>query len=172
MNGQELLQKLLVSYESSFNISRPYSISSHEYDAYAKFNVTSAKYVLVKRAELWRANCFEHTMFMQMDQIGAEQITWFHEDITSYIEPQLVRHGENCTEENHMYTYMTGIFISERGLSKETQETIRKFRYLKNYRMGFRGYSEARVLVFDMENKSIAGNRAAKDLIKGYEKVF
>ncbi len=34
-----------------------------------------------------------------------------------------------------------------------------------------RGYSEARILVFDLEERNIYGNRAAKDLVKGYKKA-
>lgn len=63
MTAQELLDKLLDSYRQSFDITRPFQVDGHAYDAYAAFNVTSAKYVLVKTAELWRADCYEHTFF-------------------------------------------------------------------------------------------------------------
>ena len=59
MKGHELLEKLLQSYQAAFDITRPYDIEGDRYEAYAAFNVTSAKYVLVKKAELWRADCFE-----------------------------------------------------------------------------------------------------------------
>jgi hypothetical protein len=55
MTGQELFEKLLESYRSAFDITRPFDVNGDIYDAYAAFNVTSAKYVLVKKAELWRA---------------------------------------------------------------------------------------------------------------------
>ena len=153
MTGQEFLEKLLQSYQSAFDITRPYDVNGDKFDAYAAFNVTSAKYVLVKKAELWRANCFEHTFFACRPALTTEDLARFREDIVTFIEPQLVRGGEACTAEHHMYTYITGIFIFE------------------NYRLGFRGYAEARLLVFDRENHKVLGNRAAKDLVKGYEKV-
>lgn len=34
-----------------------------------------------------------------------------------------------------------------------------------------RGYSEARLLVFDLEAGEIFGNRAAKEMVKGYRKA-
>ena len=71
-----------------------------------------------------------------------------------------------------MYTYITAVFISERGLTKEAEKAVRDFKFFKNYRLGLRGYAEARVLVFDMENRRVSGNRAARELVKGYEKVF
>ena len=172
MTGQEFMEKLLKSYQSAFDITRPYDVEGDRYDAYAAFNVTSAKYVLVKKAELWRANCYEHTFFSCKDTLTAEDLRRFGSQIHTYIEPQLVRAGESCMPENHMYTYITGIFICENGLAEDVKKEIRKFKFFKNYRMGLRGYSEARLLVFDMEQHKVLGNRAARELIKGYQKAF
>lgn len=70
-----------------------------------------------------------------------------------------------------MYTFITGIFFSEEGISEEMKRAVRKFKFFKNYRFGIRGYSEARILVFDMKNQKVAGNRAARALVKSYRKV-
>ncbi|MBU3878425.1 hypothetical protein HGO97_021715 [Faecalicatena sp. AGMB00832] len=172
MTAEELLEKLLESYQSAFDITRPYEIGRHKYDAYAAFCVTSAKYVLVKKAELWRANCFEHTFFSCRDTLRLEDLKDFQADITDNIEPRLVRGGESCTPENHMYTYITGIFICREGISKEVRRAVESFRYFKNYRLGIRGYAQARLLVFDGANQEIFGNKAAKDLVKGYKKAY
>ena len=91
MTGQEFLEKLLQSYQSAFDITRPYEVEGERYDAYAAFNVTSAKYVLVKKAELWRANCFEHTFFSCRDRLEAEDLKRFRVQIDTFIEPELVR---------------------------------------------------------------------------------
>lgn len=69
-----------------------------------------------------------------------------------------------------MYTYMTMIYICENGVSEEAARRIRSFRYVRNYKMSIRGYSEARILVFDLKNRKLLGNRAARELVKGYKK--
>lgn len=171
MTGTEFMEKLLVAYQSAFDITRPYDVNGDRYDAYAAFNVTSAKYVLVKKAELWRANCFEHTFFACRNTVTAEELKKFGDDIVTYIEPELVRGGEDCTPQHHMYTYITAIFICEDGIADEVEKAVKKFKFFKNYRMGIRGYAEARVVIFDMKNHRILGNRAAKDLVKGYTKA-
>lgn len=172
MSGQELLEKLLNDYQQAFDITRPFEVKGDNYDAYAVFRVTSAKYVLVKKAELWRANCFEHTFFSRRETLSGDAVHKFREEIVEYIEPQLVRGGRECMEKDHMYTYVTGIFLCEEGISKAVRKEIRKFRFFKNYRFGIRGYVEARLVVFDLENQEIIGNPAARDLIRGYRKVF
>lgn len=171
MTAEEQLEKLLESYQSAFDITRPYETEKNRYDAYAAFNVTSAKYVLVKKAELWRANCFEHTFFLCRPALAMEDLKSFQEDIIKYIEPRLVRDGKSCTPENHMYTYITGIFICEEEIPDDVRKAVQRFKYFKNYRFGFRGYAEARLLVFDRKNHTVFGNRAAKELVKGYMKA-
>lgn len=172
MTGQEFLEKLLESYQSAFDITRPFDVKGDTYDAYAAFNVTSAKYVLVKKAELWRANCYEHALFSCRETLSRQDLERFKAEIIDYIEPELVRAGKNCMEKDHMYTYITGIFLCEQGISEEVEKEIRKFQFFKNYRLGIRGYAEARLLVFDMKKHKVLGNRAARELIKGYKKVF
>lgn len=172
MTGQEFLEKLIESYRSAFDIERSIDINGDIYDAYASFNVSSAKYVLIKKAELWRADCYEHTFFAHRNVLEKEDLNRFHRHIIEYIEPQLVREGEKCTPKDHMYTYITGIFIAENGISEEVKKAVRKFKFFKNYKLGIRGYSEARILIFDMKNKKVLGNPAARDLVKGYKKTF
>lgn len=172
MTGQELFEKLLESYRSAFDITRPFDVNGDIYDAYAAFNVTSAKYVLVKKAELWRAVCYEHTFFACRDHLDTADLSRFRKEIEEYIEPQIVRGGRDCMEKDHMYTYVTGIFFADAGITPELKKEIKRFKYFKNYRMGLRGYCEGRLLVFDMKNERVLGNSAARDLIKGYKKVF
>lgn len=173
MTGEDLLKKLLTAFQSSYDIEQPYDINGDIYDAYAGFYASSAKYVLIKRAELWRANCFEHVFFRcAKNELTPETIHMFKQQIEEYIEPELVRQGKRWPEENHMYTYMTAVYICENGISGEAEKLIRSFRYIKNYKLTIRGYSEARILVFDLQKGRVFGNRAAKVLVKGYKKLL
>ena len=93
MLGTELLETLLASYAECYDIQRDYPIQDAVYPAYAKFNVTSAKYVLMKKAELWRVNCFEHAFFSVVSSLQTEDLQKLRRQITEYMEPQLVRSG-------------------------------------------------------------------------------
>ena len=149
MLGTELLETLLASYAECYDIQRDYPIQDAVYPAYAKFNVTSAKYVLMQTEDLQK----------------------LRRQITEYMEPQLVRSGAKYPPPNHMYTFLTAIFISEGRVSPEVKKEVQRFRYFKNYLASIRGYSEARLLVFDLEAGEIFGNRAAKEMVKGYRKA-
>lgn len=172
MTGEYLLKKLLDSFQHSYDVEQTCDINGDIYDAYASFNASSAKYVLVKKAELWRANCFEHVFFrLRKNELTEKSIDAFRNQIDTYIEPELVRHGQKWPAENHMYTYITAIYICEDGISQAARKQIRSFRYVKNYKLTIRGYCETRILVFDLKNREIFGNRAAKELVKGYKKT-
>lgn len=167
----DFLAKLLCSYQDHFDIEKPYRMHDDIFDAYAGFSVTNSKYVLVKKAELWRADCHEHVFFQIKDRLNEEILDSFRSQIQDYIEPQLVRNGGRWPAKDHMYTYLTGIFICREEISPSTIKALKKFRYEKNYLWTFRGYCQARILVFDLKNRRILGNTAAKQLIKGYKKA-
>ena len=171
VTGSEFLNRLLCSYRSSFDIEEPFDIKGDIYDAHASFTVTSAKYVLIKKAELWRADCFEHVFFRVLDRMCVKELEKFRGQITDYIEPELVRKGGRWPEKNHMYTYITAVYICEDGLEPDVKKALRRFRFEKNYLFTVRGYSQARVIVFDLKERRIYGNGAARQLVKGYKKA-
>ena len=81
MNGQEFLGKLLEYYQSSFDIVRPFETECGSFDAYAAFNVTSAKYVLIKKAQLWQAKCYEHAFFSCVTKMDGDALHKFRQQI-------------------------------------------------------------------------------------------
>lgn len=171
ITGREFLNRLLCSYRSSFDIEEPFGIKGDIYDAHASFTVTSAKYVLIKKAELWRADCFEHVFFRICGQMDVRELEKFREQLVDFIEPEFVRGGNRWPEKNHMYTYITAVYICENGLEPDVKKALRRFRFEKNYLLTIRGYSQARVIVFDLKERQIYGNPAARQLVKGYKKA-
>ncbi len=50
MNGQEIRDRLLHSYERSYDIVKPSEVNGHTYDACASYHESGAKYVLAKES--------------------------------------------------------------------------------------------------------------------------
>lgn len=172
MDNKELLESLIRSHEQVCTIKRPYVIGKDQYDAYAFYDVTGMRYVLVKDAELWRQNTKEHIFFLESEEITAEDVEHFLCHVRDDIEPGLVREGNKTMPKNHMLTYVTAMFISGKKVSEETRKAVRKARFFRNYTLGIRGYCEARIAVFDLEDRCLIGNPAARSVIKTYKKVF
>ena len=154
MNGQEIRDRLLHSYERSYDIVKPSEVNGHTYDACASYHESGAKYVLSKKAELWRISCHEHAYFKAVEEL------------------KVVREGKEVPDTDHMYTLVTGIFFADKPVADSVKKKIRKYKYYKNYRFSLRGYCQVRLLVFDTAEQKVFGNRAAWELVKGYAKMF
>lgn len=161
-----VLERLLRLYEPCFDLKRPFVAGETLYDAYAFCDVTSRKYVLVEKAELWRAYTFEHVFFREIDVFSQKELQEYERQLQEKLEPEFVRGGEKCPMPNHMCTYLTGIFLSRGAVSKDAIRAAKKHKFRRNYRFALRGYCESRLAVLDLEKKQIYGNAAAKPLAK------
>ncbi len=165
---QGVMGQLLCLYEPCFDIERPFRVGDTVYDAYAFCDVTSSRYVLVERAELWRACTFEHVFFREMDVFTERALRGYERQLRDEIEPGFVRKGERYPVRDHMCSYLTGIFICRRAVPADVLRQIRRHKFRCYYRYALRGYCESRLVIFDMEKGQIYGNGAAKPLIKRY----
>lgn len=165
---QEVTEALLGLYAPCFDIERLFVVGKVVYDAYAFCNVTNSKYVLIQKAELWRAYTFEHVFFREVDVLSEENLRGYERQLSEEIEPRFVRRGERYPVPDHMCTYITGIFICRKAVAKDVRRQIRRHRFHLNYRFALRGYCESRLLVLDLEAERIYGNRAARPLAKEY----
>lgn len=93
MNGQEIRDRMLHSYERSYDIVKPSEVNGHTYDACASYHESGAKYVLSKKAELWRISCHEHAYFKAVEELNDQDVETFLTDLTEWIEPKVVREG-------------------------------------------------------------------------------
>ncbi|MDR1765576.1 MAG: hypothetical protein LBR77_05725 [Lachnospiraceae bacterium] len=98
---------------SSAGPAGPADRGAIRFDAVAHFNVTGAKYVLVKKAELWRANCFEHVYFRTVGTLSGSDIDAFMRALREVIEPEVVRGGGKYPPKDHMYTFVTAVLIAD-----------------------------------------------------------
>ena len=89
MNGQEIRDRLLHSYERSYDIVKPSEVNGHTYDACASYHESGAKYVLSKKAELWRISCHEHAYFKAVEELNDQDVETFLTDLTEWIEPKV-----------------------------------------------------------------------------------
>ncbi len=63
MDSADYLNRLLLKYSGTFDIYQPYTILGKEYPAYGYFFSHVEKYVLVRKANMWSADTYEHVLF-------------------------------------------------------------------------------------------------------------
>lgn len=173
MASDEFFQKIKKYYQSSFDFIEPFNYEGREYTALAEFHSHIDKYVLLKKAQIWAADSHEFCIFQTYDSTFTEadfgEITRFLE---GYMEPQLVRKGEENVPENHMYTYLSIVIVCNAGADKEAVKRAKKYTYTKYYNMYLRGYSEGRVILADVKEGRVYTNRAAHQMKKLYKRIL
>ena len=172
MNSADYLNRLLLKYSGTFDIYQPYMIMGREYPAYGYFFSHVEKYVLVRKANMWSADSYEHILFADPEELTDGHLEEYRQAIAEYIEPTLILKGESLPEPNHMYSYITIAVVTAKALSKKIKKAVRKFKFEKSYMHGIRGYSQARIAVVSMEDEAVCVNSMGRSLKKMYRGVF
>lgn len=166
MKTADYLDQLLQKYSGTFDIYQPYVIHGKEYPAYGYFFSHTEKYVLVREANMWSADSYEHVLFIRAWEVEQSLIDEAYALVKDYMEPVLVRKGEALPAQGHMYSYMTVSLIVEKPLSKQMQKAVKHFKFEKGYRFNVRGFSQAHIVCATMEDEKVytnyVGRRAAK----------
>ena len=91
-------RQAVLFYERSYDIVKPSEVNGHTYDACASYHESGAKYVLSKKAELWRISCHEHAYFKAVEELNDQDVETFLTDLTEWIEPKVVREGKEVPD--------------------------------------------------------------------------
>lgn len=172
MKTADYLDQLLRKYSGTFDIYQPYVIHGKEYPAYGYFFSHIEKYVLVREANMWSADSYEHILFIETDTVDQALIDEAYSIVTDYMEPVLVRKGEELPAEGHMYSYLTISLIAYRPLSKEMRKAVKHFKFEKSYNFSIRGFSQAHIVCATMEDEKVYTNYVGRKAAKLYRDNF
>lgn len=172
MKAADYLDQLLQKYSGTFDIYQPYVIHGKEYPAYGYFFSHTEKYVLVREANMWSADSYEHVLFIRAQEVDQALIREAYALVRDYMEPVLVRKGEALPAQGHMYSYLTISLIAEKPLSKQMKKAVRRFRFEKGYRFNVRGFAQAHIVCATMEDEKVYTNYAGRKAAKLYQDNF
>lgn len=172
MNTGDYLDHLLRKYSGTFDIYQPYVIHGKEYPAYGYFFSHVEKYVLVREANMWSSDSYEHILFIEAEEVIPALIEEAYGIVREYMEPVLVRKGEDLPEPGHMYSYLTISIIAQKPLSKEMRKAVKHFKFEKGYRFNMRGFSQAHIICTTLEDEKVYTNYAGSKSAKLYKQNF
>ncbi|MCD7725944.1 MAG: hypothetical protein LUI12_10430 [Clostridiales bacterium] len=172
MKTADYLDQLLRKYSGTFDIYQPYVIHGKEYPAYGYFFSHVEKYVLVREANMWSSDSYEHILFIETEEVSQTLIDEAYGLVKDYMEPVLVRKGEELPPPEHMYSYLTISIIAQQALSKEMIKAIKRFKYEKGYRFNMRGFSQAHIVCAALEDEKVYTNYAGRKQAKLYRNNY
>ena len=186
MTSGDYLDKILDRMTSTHNITRNFTADGWTFAAYALYEASSEKYVLSRKANLWKVSESEHVLFMTLPEnadpgadseadsgagpganSSADPEALFKEAgrlISDYMEPVLSRGNEKYPPKDHMRTFLTAVLVLERSPGPELIRKVRRYRFDKSYLFSLRGFSQGRIIVVDLPSKRVYTSPAAKDV--------
>lgn len=186
MTSGDYLDKILDRMTFTHNITRNFTADGRTFAAYALYEASSEKYVLSRKANLWKVSESEHVLFMTLPENadpgadpgansdadpganpGASPEALFEETgrlISDYMEPVLSRGNEKYPPKDHMRTFLTAVLVLERSPGPELIRKVRRYRFDKSYLFSLRGFSQGRIIVVDLPSKKVYTSPAAKDV--------
>lgn len=164
LTREEILKKLLKSYAAYFDIEE---VSNTEAPLVGKchFHVRSAKYVLLKKAELWNADSHEHVYIFSVPVLTA--------DIYRSCEKLAYEQGMALIEPKpgHMYTYITAVFICD-TCTPEAKKLLRKCRIYKSFHFSLHGWMDFHTVLAERGCKKFLTNRSGRVNAKLMKNIF
>ncbi len=164
LSREDMLEVLLQAYSSYFDVERaaadeaPLAASCH-------FHVRSAKYVLVKRAELWSANSNEHVYLFSVPELT--------EDVYRACEKLAYDRGMALIEpdKDHMYTYITAVFLCD-SCTEGAKKLLQKCRLYKSFHFSLHGWMEFHTVLAVPGCEDFPTNRRGRANAKLMKNIF
>ncbi len=158
MTRQEAVDRLIGRYKGLFDI--------HTMDdggmglvCRCDFHIHNEKFVLVKSARLWEADCHEYVFVFSVKS--------FTEDVFRRCSEYVVSQGEELVEPKpgHMYTYLTCVFVCDE-YTREAVKLLKGFRHGRSYRFSLYGWSDWRAFMMRAEDGAFFCNKNRKEFAK------
>ena len=157
------LERLLPSYEAYYTVRR--EDVPAPFAAEAVFHARGERYFLSKRAKYAELNSHEYAFFALEPVLTPERVR----DLSLRAwEEGLAR---VLPLPNHRASDVLLLILTDE-LTRAAEQTIRRTRFAKSYRLGFRGYSHFRLAAIEPDTLRTAGNPMGRALVKHLETVL
>jgi hypothetical protein len=157
---EALLEKVLRSFEAYYNIDR--ETPTEPFDAEASFGMHDEQYFLMKSARISQSDSSEYVFFRLLDHLDPQA---FRELDRKAWETTLSRVDLSG---NHKSTDACLVIIAD-TVDPEAAEEVRKTDHYKSYRLGLKGWSTCRMIVYECQTGRSCCNRRGEDLSKLFQ---
>ena len=150
MTRQEAVDRLCDVYAGSYDVTRC-DENEHSLAATMDFYATAEKYVLSKKAKLWEANSFEYVYLFTVPHLTRE----IYEQCERLAYEQgraRIRPGPN-----HMYTYISAIFLCD-SCDPEARKSLKRCRRYESFRLSYWGWMDFHTALVVLPEESVATN--------------
>ena len=158
---QEVLERILRSYTRYYRINR--ETPTEPFIAEADFDMHGEEYFLIKSAKISEVDSREYVFFAETPLLDDNSLSEFDEKAWQTGMDRVV------AKANHRNSDVVLIILAERfadGIEKE----IKRKKHYKSYLWGIHGWSNYRLVAYELSSGRTAANRLGNDLKKLFAK--
>ena len=163
MGLTEALGRLLTSFECYYNIKR--EDVTLPFAAEAEFHLHDSQYFLMKSAKISESDSREYIFFSLEEQLSLEKLIELDEkawsECMNRVQPM----------DGHKNTDAALIILAEK-IDGDAFSAVRSLRHTKSYRLGLWGWSNYRLIVFELSSGRIAHNRLGESLKRLVSNIY
>ena len=160
--SEKVIQGLKRSYSAYFDIEEVEDGTPLK--ARCAYHMRDSQYVLVKKAELWAAECHEYLYLWDAGHLDSAAVDEIFrrtlEDGGARVKP----HAQ------HMYTYLTAVALYD-SAQPDALAQLKKLKKRREYKLSLHGWMEFRIAAVDLSTGEITVNRAGKALAKDLKRL-
>lgn len=166
MDKNIFIDRLAKSFEAGFDLSFEEKFGCFNYDFIARFNVRNSKYVLLKKAEVYSFKNYEYVLCKSFDRLTIETLERMKEELKENIY-KLVE-----IDKEHMSSTITILFIGDYALNNDVEKKIKKFKFYKSFALGFKGWTNTKLIYIDRNTGETVSNKIGKSSAKNLKSVI
>lgn len=152
-----LIKKVLMK---NFKVEENKSICGEIIPLYGFWNEYFGRTFLGKDKIIDRFECNEHCIVKELKYISEDNINSFINLLKLGTSTLVKPHIE------HKTTYVTGIVIYDNSkfIDESVKRKVRRFKYMKNYKLSIYGWSILRLVILDVQRGDVYYNKEGKEL--------
>lgn len=151
----ETLAKRLTYY---YDVSQGLDYHGLNFDIYAHFYLHNERYVLTKKAVIYRSEQNQHLFIKYFKNLEIIELNQMIETgiaaVSDYVKPK----------DDHMATLLVMVMIVDKLPSDDVVEKIKKFKFYKSFLFGFHGWVDIGLLVVDYKSFNMIYNKKGKEV--------
>lgn len=154
--GKVLLERLRESLSAFFDFYYDYEFAGYVFPLHAKFFRRSSRYFAVKKAELYAFSNFEYLFLYRTDfPLEARGLGDLVAAVKQHMDLIV------CPNDEHMSSVLT-LIVECGGIEANLAKKIENFKYRKNYKLGFHGWADIKIIAVSRSDGRIAESRLAR----------
>lgn len=156
------MENLIAKYYKNFNIRKDIDLCNKKISLFAEYKGVGARTFITQKDVIDKYEFNEYCIVNAYNEVNMEDVVEYAEYLKALINDLVKPHRE------HKSSTITGVIVCNTSIDKSTEKFIKKFKFIKPYKLYFHGWSDIRLLFVDLNNNLVISNKQGNSVKKIY----